>query len=114
LVNISEKLIFKNIFNENNNKITQFETTQIICEIYEIIKKINENNENNFCKYEELNEIKKLILRDNFIEIINFNRKIQNILFKQWGSKYKLIQFFLGINYVKNEYKQLLEIFNYS
>uniref|UniRef100_A0A1I8B308 NR LBD domain-containing protein n=1 Tax=Meloidogyne hapla TaxID=6305 RepID=A0A1I8B308_MELHA len=91
------------------------ELFQIICELYELIQIINENeNYEDLCKHNKLNKARKLILPEHLNEIINYDRKLQLMLLKKWGAKYRLVEFFMGFENVKNNYEKLFGIFDYN
>jgi len=113
LINIGEKYIFNKI--NDDKKYTNKELFEIICELYELIQIINGNGE-----YENLNEKDKLIeariliLPEHLKEILNYERRVQLMLLRQWGAKHRLVEFFLGLENVESNYKELLRIFDFS
>ncbi|KAF7632432.1 hypothetical protein Mgra_00008126, partial [Meloidogyne graminicola] len=88
---------------------------QIICELFELIQIILKINNNEYlCNYNKIIEARKLVLEEHLNELYNYNRKLQLMLLKQWGAKYRIVEFFLGIENIENKYRKLLDLFDYN
>ncbi|CAK5038612.1 unnamed protein product [Meloidogyne enterolobii] len=113
LINIGEKYIFNKI--NEDKKWSNNELFEIICELYELIQIINGNEIGiNLIETDKLIEARMLILSEHLKEILNYERRVHLKLLKQWGAKHRLVEFFLGLENVEINYKELLGIFDFS